>query len=226
MKKSQLKEIIREIINEELTLENSASDDAKRQGLKYMHFGRYGKDGVVTHKSQGGKLVPVKNTKTPKVKTAKKPTEQPTKPSRSFNKEKGMSIYRAVDNSLQNVGLGGRDAFSRGFVPLRTVSAPMTRFSRGDGAKYKGWLSLIPNNDFTKTQAVVKNDPKTVQRTLQHYIESTGAKKIGKVKGEFGSSEYHDVYKLDNTLFVHRGNRVDVGSASRLRNPDVWDFQK
>jgi hypothetical protein len=60
MKKSQLKEIIRGIIYEELALENSASDEAKRQGLEYMSFGRWGKDGKVTHRSVKGKLQPVK----------------------------------------------------------------------------------------------------------------------------------------------------------------------
>lgn len=59
MKMSKLKEIIREVINEELELESKASDDAKRQGLEYMSFGRWGKDGKITHTTQGGKLVPV-----------------------------------------------------------------------------------------------------------------------------------------------------------------------
>ena len=36
------------------------SDQAKALGLDYMNFGRYGKDGKVTHKSMGGKLQPVK----------------------------------------------------------------------------------------------------------------------------------------------------------------------
>jgi len=39
--------------------ESKAAEEAKRQGLEYMSFGRYGKDGKVTHRSQGGKLVPV-----------------------------------------------------------------------------------------------------------------------------------------------------------------------
>jgi hypothetical protein len=60
MKKSQLTGIIRKIINEELELESQASDDAKRQGLTNMGFGRWGKDGKMTHKTVNGKLQPVK----------------------------------------------------------------------------------------------------------------------------------------------------------------------
>jgi hypothetical protein len=49
------------------------ADDAKRQGLEYMSFGRYGKDGKVTHRSVDGKLQPIgKSTGTPiKVSTNK-----------------------------------------------------------------------------------------------------------------------------------------------------------
>lgn len=40
------------------SMKESASEDAKRQGLEYFGFGRYGKDGKVTHKMQNGKLTP------------------------------------------------------------------------------------------------------------------------------------------------------------------------
>lgn len=48
-----------QLLNEELD-ESKASEEAKRQGLEYFGFGRYGKDGKVTHKSVGGKLQAVK----------------------------------------------------------------------------------------------------------------------------------------------------------------------
>ena len=58
MKKLDLMELIREAVREEMELESQASDAAKQQGLEYMGFGRYGKDGKVTHKSERGRLVP------------------------------------------------------------------------------------------------------------------------------------------------------------------------
>lgn len=42
----------------ELLDESDASDEAQRLGLDYLEFGRWGKDGKVTHISQNGKLVP------------------------------------------------------------------------------------------------------------------------------------------------------------------------
>jgi hypothetical protein len=38
---------------------SQASEKANQMGLDYMSFGRWGKDGKVTHQSQNGKLVPV-----------------------------------------------------------------------------------------------------------------------------------------------------------------------
>jgi len=60
MKKTRLMEIIREVINEELELESQASDDAKKQGLVYRGFGRWGTKNKITHTTQSGKLVPLK----------------------------------------------------------------------------------------------------------------------------------------------------------------------
>jgi hypothetical protein len=57
-------ETIRQKIREKLMrvnarMESKASDDAKKLGLDYMSFGRWGKDGKVTHKSVKGKLTPL-----------------------------------------------------------------------------------------------------------------------------------------------------------------------
>jgi len=39
--------------------ESAASDEAKKKGLEYLSFGRYGKKGKQTHKVEKGKLVPI-----------------------------------------------------------------------------------------------------------------------------------------------------------------------
>jgi hypothetical protein len=61
MKMTQLKDIIREIINEEIAAmdeDSEAAKQAKQQGLTNMGFGRWGKDGEVKAVSDKGKLVP------------------------------------------------------------------------------------------------------------------------------------------------------------------------
>ena len=60
---SKLKDKLKESINLD---ESDASDKAKGMGLTYMKFGRYGKDGKVTHKSIGGNLTAVDKDGKPK----------------------------------------------------------------------------------------------------------------------------------------------------------------
>jgi hypothetical protein len=63
------------ILLSEVMNESKASDQAKKLGLDYMSFGRYGKNGKTTHKSQGDKLVPIaKKGKTSKGTKVKKTT--------------------------------------------------------------------------------------------------------------------------------------------------------
>ena len=60
--------------------ESDASDKAKGMGLDYMKFGRYGKDGKVTHKSIGGSLTAVdKDEKPVKEPKSAKPKDEPKK---------------------------------------------------------------------------------------------------------------------------------------------------
>jgi hypothetical protein len=57
---NELRNLIRTVIQEELDdmdETSQAAKDAKSQGLTNMGFGRWGKDGKVTHKSDNGKLV-------------------------------------------------------------------------------------------------------------------------------------------------------------------------
>ncbi len=60
--------------------ESEASRQAKSQGLTSMGFGRWGKDGVVTHTTTDGRLTPVKSKDTPD-------SQKPTEPSTAGKKE-------------------------------------------------------------------------------------------------------------------------------------------
>lgn len=54
MANSSLRNMIREMIDEE----SKVAADAKAKGLTYMKFGRWGKDGKMTHTTVNGKLIP------------------------------------------------------------------------------------------------------------------------------------------------------------------------
>jgi hypothetical protein len=66
MNKTKLRNTLMEL---NLQLESAASDEAKRQGLTYMSFGRWGKDGRVTHLTKGGKLTPISQPEREKLRT-------------------------------------------------------------------------------------------------------------------------------------------------------------
>jgi hypothetical protein len=92
-----------------LEVDEAAMDDAKRQGLEYLGFGRYGKDGHVTHKSANGKLVPVAiktGTPTPKLtKTTppKKPRTASQKAADAYAREKGdLNRRLRANDKLRN----------------------------------------------------------------------------------------------------------------------------
>jgi hypothetical protein len=142
MKKSQLAELIRKMISEELELESQASDAAKKQGLTSMGFGRWGKDGKMTHKTVNGKLQPVKqdggSAKAPAIGPSKKqdggsakaPAIGPSKFSGLFGKasddelERGKAAddeldrlikrYKDVRQHSKDKGFGGGGGFSGG----------------------------------------------------------------------------------------------------------------
>ena len=64
--------------------ESEVSDKAKGMGLTYMKFGRYGKDGKVTHKSIGGNLTAVDKDEKP----IKEPTKKSDEPKKDTAKVK------------------------------------------------------------------------------------------------------------------------------------------
>ena len=67
--------------------ESAASDKAKALGLDYMKFGRYGKDGKVTHKTSGDNLVKVGKDDEP---TDDKPAKKPDEPKKDTGKNPPM----------------------------------------------------------------------------------------------------------------------------------------
>jgi len=87
--------------------ESDASDRAKTLGLDYMSFGRYGKDGKVTHKSIGGKLTAVdKDEKPIKDPKSAKPDAKPDEPKKDAGpadadeiKIKSRNFLRDLDNA-------------------------------------------------------------------------------------------------------------------------------
>src|SRR5210317_399383 len=89
--------------------ESEASDKAKAMGLTYMSFGRYGKDGEVTHKSVGGNLTAL-SKKDQEKDTDVKPTKPKTKATGSIKNKDGSnttsgSIKKEILQKIENEDL-------------------------------------------------------------------------------------------------------------------------
>src|SRR5210317_1495962 len=90
-KETRLEEFTRKFLSH-LT-ESEASDKAKAMGLDYMKFGRYGKDGKVTHKSVGGNLQALGKKDQEKEKdVTKTPKAEPKKPKTKSDDEVDTNI--------------------------------------------------------------------------------------------------------------------------------------
>src|SRR5210317_1524426 len=90
-KETKLEEFTRKFLSH-LT-ESDASDKAKAMGLDYMKFGRYGKDGKVTHKSVGGNLQALGKKDQEKEKdVTKTPKAEPKKPKTKSDDEVDTKI--------------------------------------------------------------------------------------------------------------------------------------
>ena len=90
---AKFKDRIRESLN---LSESDASDKAKSMGLSYMKFGRYGKDGKVTHKSIGGNLTAVDKDEKP-IKEPKKdtPKDEPKKDEPKAEPKPALDTFQA-----------------------------------------------------------------------------------------------------------------------------------
>ena len=89
------------LLEEEDLDESKASEEAKRLGLTYMSFGRYGKDGKVTHKSVGGKLSPISSTdkkENPRRKKAFARTDNQNEPERGVPSKNKVIVIKDKKN--------------------------------------------------------------------------------------------------------------------------------
>lgn len=151
-------EIIREVIEEEIIGEDapgtrraalgwgagSAGDQAKKMGLDYLGFGRYGKDGHTTHHSVDGKLQPVKSSATAS------PAKSKAQPAPAGGKPPRPPVDKTKTN--KPAPPSGNDISSKSAEPSTNdhkkpkihtkIAAAMSKFKinkRGNGGEFK-WV--------------------------------------------------------------------------------------
>jgi hypothetical protein len=88
-----------DIINEE----GNAAHQADMLGLDYMQFGRYGKNGKVTHNTDNDRLVPVRNTDSPPKDIGTIPKRRAKRPNPRTARQKSNPISKDFEKSAKQM---------------------------------------------------------------------------------------------------------------------------
>lgn len=134
--------------------ESEASKQAKAQGLEYIGFGRYGKDGKVTHISKGGKLVPTGQS-------ALRPGVRPTTKDKLYKKDGSGSAVAKLDTSGK----------PRRIAPKWTPDVNKQRNEPQDALKYSKTTDRIKEKVWDKVSSTIE-DGETLTR--DQILQRTG----------------------------------------------------
>lgn len=149
--------------------DSGAAEEARKMGLKYYGFGRYGQNGVVTHRSVHDKLVevekePQKEPNVPTSGSSMKKTE-PKKVNEKFESFLSESEDELFSEEKKVKLLRGNDGKPRIFL-IRRSAAKESHLRGGEVMKHpKGYVIKIKEeNDNVETTKELSDQSKTTTR--------------------------------------------------------------
>jgi hypothetical protein len=156
--------------------DSGAAEEARKMGLKYYGFGRYGKDGTVTHRVVHDKLVEVEKEpqKEPNVPTSgssmKKP--EPKKVNEEFESFLSESEDELFSEEKKVKLLRGHDGKPRIFL-IRRSAAKESHLRGGEVMKHpKGYVIKIKEeNDNVEINQELSEQSETTRSTNTFYTE-------------------------------------------------------
>ena len=215
-----LLEEVEEKLNAELD-ESSAGEEAKRQGLDYMSFGRYGKDGVVTHTSQGGKLVP-------KAKDDAKPSAPAGKPTRGApaTSPRQKAPAKAAPTSGVSAGvkkkfIANREKGERGHYENAAILAQMFGTPAEQKQVERAVQHRYARNYYVGDTLKAKKHKTDVQAIVDKYSERITGKEAPKAKPDSRSLTPKNVNAKLDTKAVRETLTTRYQGALRASNIDV-----
>ena len=170
----KIKDLASDLESDKKDLEESkASDKAKAMGLNYMKFGRYGKDGKVTHKTSGDNLVKVGKNDEP---TDDKPAKKPDEPKKDTGGDKESDTKIKSRNFLKDLEDGkletkDGDTIELDFDDEFSFQAAM------DKANEMG-LSDLADDIESVGSYVAEMEPEKAQADYQDMIAKYSGKKV------------------------------------------------
>ena len=168
----QIKKLSRESLD--VVTESDASDKAKGMGLTYMKFGRYGKDGKVTHKSIGGSLTAVdKDEKPVKEPKSAKPKDEPKKDAAPADADE---IKLKSKNFLRDLEKGNLEN-DDGMIEIDMDDDGQGAMAASELAAKQGLTDLASDLEDV-AMAVQDSDPDVAQALLQDIEAKNSGKEI------------------------------------------------
>src|SRR6056300_499461 len=175
--------------------ESAAADKAKAMGLTYLHFGRYGKDGKVTHKNIGGNLTRVGKDEKPIKSSDKASKDQPNKSSKVTSDVVDIEP-RELKKQAKKYGLtvkiGSGDS-DEGYEvefkgPKKNILKYYKKYMGYDGDDFEGLGSLgdIDENKIIVHKTIIKEE------NLQELSKAEKEKSLQRAKDMI---KYHDAQK-------------------------------
>ena len=194
-----------------------AAQQAKKLGLDYMKFGRYGKNGQVTHTSQNGKLIPVYKGKHGKNNQPEVPSQKSLgNYSGGVTRRKPASIWKD-DNTAGSLKLGAKNAIGQTmyFKPDELDYAKEFAAGNESPESYELKLQKLGKrfNNFENTELEEKRDYK---REYQLYHAKPEQKKRrAQRNGARRKMERLGHVKKGDGQDVHHSNRNTADNSSK-----------
>ena len=195
--------------------DSGAAEEARKMGLKYYGFGRYGTNGVVTHRSVHDKLVEVE----------KEPQKEPTVPTSgsSMKKNKINEDFEELLFEEKKVKLlRKKDGTIRTFV-LRRAAAKEAHINGGEVMKHpKGYaIKIKEENDHAEFNQEFFYEQKS--RTNNNtYTEG----RIGNIGAETGNYNYTPAAQSIGIASTEQGTGKENSTKTKITIDQIRAKQK
>jgi hypothetical protein len=188
-----MSDIFRKVIHEVVEENSQVSQAAKAQGLEYMKFGRYGKNGKVTHKSQNGKLTPIaKSQKSTPQDRFNAASDKSDAEDKAWAKEKGskeVNRIKKLYGEPKSTAMAKADAdvatqAKRKFAPPSFADFKDSNAGAGKDVTKNDWHSYIDKNITAGLQKKIAPKPRPPVASKSD-TEEAATKDFSKVLKQF-----------------------------------------
>jgi hypothetical protein len=222
--------------------ESEASDKAKALGLTYMSFGRYGKDGQVTHKSVGGSLKALSKKDQETEKDTDKPSKPKTKTTGSIKNPDGSnttsgSVKKEILQKIKDEDLTDPDMLWQSEDELNALAQDLKGTGDNETASTiydaldsvaGGEISSDANSKIEDMMNALQGKPNVSKAQNKKLFDMT--KLYGEVDynnnniDDFAKDTINLIDQLTKTIEVSQQDSVDMGSQLRSNTIDNLTF--